>query len=333
MTLRTFTVAAVSLLLFVATACAATQPSAPATHPTGSALHQISVNGVVLHYTEHGSGAPVVFVHGGLADYREWLPTAGHLPEGYRSFTYSRRYDYPNRNPLRPHANHSALIEAEDLAALLRKLKIAPAHLIGVSYGAYTVLLVALKHPELVRTIVLAEPPLMKWLPDLPGGQAVFDDFMTQLLIPVGKAFRVGDQERALRLTIAYFTGSRDTYDQLPPEDRSQLHDNSREWEALTTSRDSFPAITRDDVRRLKTPALIIKGEKTYQIGQLIDPELMRLLPSASHAVIPNGTHEMCSEYPNACADAIAAFLARNATHGQLHDDAFPAAIGPAPHN
>lgn len=43
-----------------------------------------------LHYLEQGSGQVVISVHGGLADYREWLPAAQFLLPGYRTITYSR---------------------------------------------------------------------------------------------------------------------------------------------------------------------------------------------------------------------------------------------------
>ena len=59
--------------------------------------------------------------------------------EGFRALAYSRRYNYPNTNQLQP--NHSASVEADDLAKLLSKLSIPKAHIIGHSYGAYTALL------------------------------------------------------------------------------------------------------------------------------------------------------------------------------------------------
>lgn len=303
-------VAGLVIPLLLIAGCAtrlAPEPSRPAEEN----LRHVSVNGVQLHYTDRGEGVPIIFVHGGLADYREWLPTVEKLPLGYRAITYSRRYNFLNQNTLT--ANHSAAVEADDLAALIRHLQIAPAHVVGVSYGAYTSLLLSLKHPELVSSVVLAEPPLMTWLPDLPGGKEALDRFMTQMWTPAGEAFRASNKDRALRVTVDYFVGAPGAYDQIPPAFREMLMGNIREWEALTTSSEAFPFVTREDAARLSVPSLIITGEKTYAIGQLIDRELARVVPSAQRIIIPNGTHDMCSENPLACAEAIHQFVSKSA--------------------
>ncbi|MBA2431919.1 MAG: alpha/beta hydrolase [Chthoniobacterales bacterium] len=195
-----------------------------------------------------------------------------------------------------------------DLAELLRQLNAAPAHVVGTSYGAYTALLLALHHPDLVKTLTVAEPPLMSWLSDLPGSPEVLQDFMSRMWTPAAEAFRSGNREAALRLTVDYFVGP-GLYDQIPPEFRESLEANAREWEALTTSPESLPTVTREEIGRITKPMLIIKGEKTYPIGQLIDPELARVIPHAQREVVPDGTHEMCVEHPSVCAGAIHAFI------------------------
>jgi triacylglycerol esterase/lipase EstA (alpha/beta hydrolase family) len=132
---------------------AASPQAGVGTAATEGDLKRVHVNGVELHYVERGKGEPIVFVHGGLADYREWVATMKPLSRQYRTIAYSRRYNYPNRNPeLRP--DHSASVEAEDLAALIRELDLAPAHVAALSYGAYTALLLAVDHPELIRTLI-----------------------------------------------------------------------------------------------------------------------------------------------------------------------------------
>src|SRR5262245_1821401 len=116
-------------------------------------------DGVELHYVERGKGVPVLFVHGTLGDYSTWDGQLGSFAQTYHAVAYSRRYNYPNTNKLRP--KHSAVVEAEDLAALIKKLDLGKVHIVGHSYGGYTALFLAVKHPELVRTLTLAEPPIV----------------------------------------------------------------------------------------------------------------------------------------------------------------------------
>ena len=183
-----------------ATLPACTMNTAPAQPPITANLQEkpamklqkVVVNGVELHYIEQGQGPPIVLVHGGLADYREWGPQMERFAQSHRVIAYSRRYNYPNQNR-EIRADHSALVDAEDLAAFLRALDLDQSDIVGYSYGAFGALVLALEHPELVHVLALAEPPVHRWVIGLPGGDALFAEFMTSFWEPVGAAFRQGD--------------------------------------------------------------------------------------------------------------------------------------------
>ena len=64
------------------------------------------------------SRQPTILLHGGLGDYRAWQPQMQTLSPRYRVISYSRRYHYPNENPLTA-GDHSALNDAADLAGLI----------------------------------------------------------------------------------------------------------------------------------------------------------------------------------------------------------------------
>jgi pimeloyl-ACP methyl ester carboxylesterase len=106
-------------LLFLSAGLAAGQPDG---ERSSALIKNVLVNGVKLHYLEKGSGIPVVLIHGGLGDYREWNPQIERISSHYRVIAYSRRYNYPNNNAEIP-PDHSAIVEARDLAALLDELK------------------------------------------------------------------------------------------------------------------------------------------------------------------------------------------------------------------
>jgi pimeloyl-ACP methyl ester carboxylesterase len=300
----------------VAAALAACQPirrpaqpaAANDTKGAGSVkLQKVVANGVELHYVEQGQGDPLVLVHGALNDYREWEPQLARFSSHYRVIAYSRRYNYPNQNP-EALPDYSALDAAEDLAAFVRALDLGPSHIIGYSYGAFATLAFALEHPEMVNALVLAEPPLLRWALGLPGGDALYADFMSSFWHPVGDAFRQGDKELALRISINFFAGA-DLLDELPPEVRQLYEENLWDWEVQTTSSDAFPMIDKEQVAQMQIPTLLLTAENTQSIQQLVNDELERLLPQGTRVTIADATHEMWAEKPEEYGAAMLAFL------------------------
>jgi len=276
------------------------------TGPPADTLVTVRVNGATVHYREWGSGEPIVFVHGALVDYREWGPVAQELSDTYRTVTYSRRYNHPNRNRLTS-AAHSASVEAEDLAALIRELDLGPVHIAGISYGAYTALLTALAHPELVQSLVIVEPPLLGWAPALPGGQVLYDDFMAMWQAS-GDAFARGDSVAALSAAIDWFVAP-GAMERIPAEFVAMLMSNIEEWRALTTSADPFPALTPAMLQGIDAPILMISGGRSYPVLRLIDGEVERHLRVGRRHVVPEATHDVCANQPQTCAAFIREFL------------------------
>ena len=130
----------------------------------GSDIRAIDVNQTALQYFECGKGEPLIFVHGTLGDLHTFQAQLQTFATSFRVIAYSRRFSPPNAPPretdVNPLSNHVA-----DLRALITQLKATPAHLVGNSYGAFVALALAVDHPELVRSLVLGEPPVLSLLP------------------------------------------------------------------------------------------------------------------------------------------------------------------------
>src|SRR5262249_47535155 len=152
---------------------------------------------------------------------------------------YSRRYNYPNTNKLRP--KHSAAVEAEDLAALINKLDLGKVHVVGHSYGAYAALFLAVKHPRVERTLALSEPPVV-------FAVARVEEAKRLLVKRARAAFEKGDTEAAFRTVVD--SSRAGAYDKIPGPFRTLVLRNARELEALVTSEDMYPALDRSAVRR-----------------------------------------------------------------------------------
>lgn len=266
--------------------------------------------GVELHYIQQGHGEPLILLHGGTGDYRSWEPQIKAFSQQYRVLSYSRRYHYPNNNPLTAQY-HSSYTEAEDLAAFIRKLRLKRVHLVGTFIGAFTGLVLAVKHPEMVRSLVLAEPPIHQWVRDTPNGAAAYREFMTTIWEPATEAFRTGDDQGAMRILVDGLAGTR-RFDNLPLEGRDAIMQNSRFFKANTSSSDPLPNLSKDKVRRLRIPILIITGENTIKIHKLVNEELARLLPKSEQIIISKAGHGSPRENPQAFNEAVLRFLANH---------------------
>ncbi|APU16011.1 MULTISPECIES: alpha/beta fold hydrolase [Actinoalloteichus] len=110
------------------------------------------IDGVRTWYDEHGSGEPVVLLHGGFSDSRDFHGNLDALADGFRVLSPDRR-----GHGHTPDVEGPITLElmAEDTIGFLSTVVGGPAHLVGYSDGAAVALLVALRRPDLVRRLVL----------------------------------------------------------------------------------------------------------------------------------------------------------------------------------
>ncbi|MFL5574974.1 MAG: alpha/beta fold hydrolase [Gemmatimonadaceae bacterium] len=266
-------------------------------------------DGTRLHHVERGgaSATPVVFVHLGGSDWRYWngqLET--FAAAGYRAVAYSRRFAMPNDNPMV--GDYSPAVDADDLAELVEALGAAPAHLVAASAGAYAALLLATRRPELVRSLVLAEPPVMGWARTTRAGAAAVEAFMRDVWRAAGDAFRAGDPERGMRTLMDYFVAP-GALDRFPPRLRRRVLENARDWEAHTTSTDPFPTLDRDAVRAIAAPVLLLSGDRTLPLHRLVDAELERLLTNVRRLTVEGASHDLWADAGDACRRVTLEFL------------------------
>jgi pimeloyl-ACP methyl ester carboxylesterase len=272
-------------------------------------LERVVLDGIELHYLTTGDGAPVLLVHGGGDDLRYWEAQLGPLSARYRVTVYSRRHSAPNDNPIRS-SNHSAELEADDLERLIDTLGLDRFHLGGHSYGALTALLLALRRPASIRTLTLCEPPMLAWAAEVPGGDAIVREFTDAAWRPGADAFLRRDP-RAIAILYDGIIGA-GVFDSMPEELRARALGNARDLEAICISPDMFPPVSLDAVRQLAAPTLLLTGARTTPINTIGLAVLDRLLPNHELVTIPDATHELFVEQPEASTRALLAFLARH---------------------
>lgn len=111
------------------------------------------LNGIRLHYEIGGTGDAVLLLAGLSMPGAMWGPQIKALGQHYRVITFHHRG--VGETDLPPERVYTMAQLADDAAALLRELKIGRAHVVGVSMGGTIGLELALRHPQLVRSLVL----------------------------------------------------------------------------------------------------------------------------------------------------------------------------------
>jgi len=263
-------------------------------------------HGITLHYAEQGTGQPLILIHGSLSDYSYWRDQIGPLAKHYRVIAYSRRYNYPNKNPAQP--GYSAITDADDLAALISTLHLGRVYVIGHSYGALTTLFMASRHPELLKAVVLAEAPLVPLLCDLSGSEAaegisVFADIQRRMVLPMRAAFAKGDREQGVATFINYVFADPMGWQKMSRDSQAGTLRDAHEWDVMLTTGTLFPALAPADIRAIKLPVLIMSGGKSYTFLGLIDRELARLLPDNRHVMFLDAGHQMWLQHPDEARD------------------------------
>jgi pimeloyl-ACP methyl ester carboxylesterase len=126
------------------------------TIPKEGAMASALLNGVDLFYKEAGRGPAILLIHGSGSNADIWGEVFKELTQGHRVIAYDRRgFRYSRHAPVNDYHRHG-----EDAASLLLTLKAAPATVVGWSGGGLTALDLAVNHPDVIRSLVLVEPPL-----------------------------------------------------------------------------------------------------------------------------------------------------------------------------
>ena len=129
------------------------------------------VNGIKLYYEIHGSGRPLILLHGGLGAISMFGPNLSALARGRQVIGvdlqgHGRTADIDR--PLR------ADLMAGDIAALIKYLKLERPDIMGYSMGGWVALLTASKYPDLVGKLVVASSPFRRtgFYPEILAMQA-----------------------------------------------------------------------------------------------------------------------------------------------------------------
>jgi pimeloyl-ACP methyl ester carboxylesterase len=218
------------------------------------------VNGLTMYYEIEGAGAPLVFIP----------PAFGF--DGLKSFPALAKNHAIITVDLQGHGRTPDIVDrplsieqyAEDVVALMKYLDIAKADFLGESYGGNTAAMIAVRHPEIVRRVVIysatfAPPP------------STLDPLMTQY-------------RRPPTAETGHILFQRESYQKVAPDPSY--------WPRIYEKVESIQwrGFTEQELASIKVPILIIQGEHDF-VRLEHSVETSRLIPYAELAVIPSASH------------------------------------------
>jgi pimeloyl-ACP methyl ester carboxylesterase len=254
---------------------------------------------VALHYETRGAGAPLLLVAGLASDALSWLPVWEPLASRYRVIAPDNR-GVGRTRPQDAPASVDAM--ADDCAALLDRLGIVRAHVLGHSMGGFVAQRLALRHPALVHRLVLvatdaapgpANVALFRELAErLEAGEAR-DAWFRRLFAHVSTPRYLAEPvsaDAALRWALDY------PYAQSAAGFRRQV-------EAVA----AFDG--HADLAHLAARALVIAGSEDRLFRPADVQAFAGRLRGARFVALGGAAHAVHTEQPKAFVETIAAFL------------------------
>ena len=252
-------------------------------------------DGVNLYYEEVGAGVPVVFVHEFAADHRSWEMQMRHFGQRYRCITYSARGYPPSDIPEKP-TSYSQNRATDDILAVMDHLKIAKAHVVGLSMGGFASLHFGLRHPTRALSLVVAGV----------GYGAEKDQqgkFKGEVQVVAKSLLSEGMEAFAAKYA---YGPTRVQFENKDPRGFAQFKQELGEHSALGSANTQIgcqgerPSLYDlvDQMRAMTVPTLVLTGDEDWPC---LAPSVMmkREIPSAALAVMPNCGHTINLEDPD----------------------------------
>jgi pimeloyl-ACP methyl ester carboxylesterase len=295
--------AAVMLLLFAATSSCAVSQEAQSGRTREATLQRASVDGGEVEYEiREGRGESVVVIHGAfVADAFHPLIDQPSLAD-YRLINIHRRAYGGSSAEQGPPETYIER-HAADVAAVLRDLGAAEAHVVGQSSGALIALQLAIDSPELVRSLVLLELPR----PSEPSFPADAD-------AQFGQAFQAGNFDAMTDLVMRHGAGLEDwktVFEEAVPGSVAEAQSYAETFFQFEGPGVSAWMLDEAKVNLVQQPILYVRGDESPM------PEgnanaVRAWFPQTELDIVPNAAHSMHMEAPRRTAEGIVAFWQRH---------------------
>jgi len=253
-----------------------------------------------LAHTAHGSGPPVVILHGLLGSARNWATIAKRLAGTYRVLAVDLRNH--GSSPWADAMSYEAM--AEDVAALVARLGLAQPAVVGHSMGGKVAMQLALSHGDAVGRLVVVDIAPVRYersfAPYIEAMQQV--DLSAARRSEVDESLKPAVPDAGVRAFLLQNLVS---------------SDGGFAWRvnlpALSANMDGIMGFPESaDRRSFEGPALFLAGGRSDYLRPVHRAGIERLFPRAEFEVIEDAGHWVHAERPADFLEALERFLERD---------------------
>lgn len=260
-------------------------------------MDSVEVRGLLIGYRRAGAGDPIVLLHGGLSDSREWRHQLDGLAEQYDVIAP----DLPGSGASSdPPAGFALSDYAGVVADFLDVLGVARPHIVGLSFGSMYALVVQRYYPGIPRSLVLASA-YAGWAGSLSSAEV--DRRTQQVLDMVDRPSQAWADEFLATLF------DEDTPASVVAESRDLLADIHPDG-----AREVLLGFAHADLREvlptISVPTLLLYGERDRRSPLPVATELQAQIPGSRLVVIPGVGHAANLEAPDRFNEEVRSFLA-----------------------
>ena len=259
------------------------------------------IDNAKIYYETAGQGMPLLMVHAGVADRRQWDNEFAPFAQTHQVIRYDMR-GYGKSEPVEGEFSHLS-----DLVALLDLLEIhEPLVVMGCSMGGGLAMDFALTYPSRVKSLIMVGSGPSGLELAVPAPSKFAD---------VEKAFDAGDLDLVAEIeTQIWFDGRDRTPDQVDPTMRNLLREMDRlalahEVKQLGKRLPNTPTPAFDRLRELTVPVLVIVGAHDTPYILAAADYMLEKLPSARKVVIEDAAHLPNMDHPDEFQGIVKDFL------------------------
>ena len=246
-------------------------------------MPQKLIRDININYEIIGDGQPLLFIHGLGSSLRDWEEQVPVFSKKFRVITLDLRGHGQTDKPKGP---YSISMFAEDIAELIKSLKIDPVHIVGISLGGAIGFHLAIDHPDIIKSLVVVNMSASVPIKTLKEKQM----FFLRILIVKMMGMRKMGEVLAKRLFI------KPEQEELRERMSSRWAENDKKayLSSLKTLK-NWSVLER--LHEIKCPTLVVSSDEDYTPLSAKE-EYTALIPNAKLVVIEDARHAVSVEKP-----------------------------------